>query len=85
MLVYNCDGLGDEIKVAEIANLIQQHHIITLLETRTGDYTKLLHHLQGQYSIFHAKDQSHTKGHGVAMLVHNSIRDFTNEHLPGLK
>ena len=81
MLVYNCDGLGDEIKVAEIANLIQQHHIITLLETRTGDYTKLLHHLQGQYSIFHAKDQSHTKGHGVAMLVHNSIRDFTTEHL----
>ena len=82
VLLLNCDGIpsfdGNHDKHNALVALVQQHHLIALLETRTNETTRLCSDsFLPQYTAFHTTVPSDgRKGHGIMVLVRNSLADF---------
>jgi len=77
----NCDGISAEhsLKMEELVNNIQQHHIIFMTETRTTDVNGIIdflpHHvIIGQTNI--PDNCNGRKGFGVALLAATNIAEY---------
>ena len=62
-----------------LCDIIRQHHVIVLTETRTNELDRLMTHLHSTHKLVHATNiaQEHMgrRGYGVAIIAANACVD----------
>jgi hypothetical protein len=77
--LLNSNGSGSVspqcLKVDALVNLIRDHTITVLVETRTSNVERLLDHLPGIGCFNTSVRVEGLKGDGIAVFVHSTIKD----------